>query len=120
MDICNLARFIAEDKNIDPTSAKKLADFFEKVKHIKAVVNPVIYCDHGKARVYFDLWSQNNLPAMEGLYRSYYDAEKDTVILVRKLCSFYYDDIKDIKFHCRGLFSGAKTREALRELRDVL
>lgn len=110
------AKFYAEDLGISMDRANRLAWFMELPK-LKAVVSKRPWAKHGKCRVYIELWSQNKLSPIEFVKDCYYDADEDDVFL-----SFSaYHNYWTIKLSELGRqsFSGAKTRSAMQEFREV-
>lgn len=114
------AHFHSEDLGIPMELAENLAKFMAVAHHCNAVTDPKVWSKHGLARVYFELWSQNSLPPLEMLQRAYYDAADDDVYFVR---SYPDDDITETLIQVaqkksRGIFSGAKTRAAIKEFAE--
>lgn len=110
-----------ESMGISELEAERLASFMALSSQLKAVINPKPWSDHGKVRVYFDLWSQNKLPSISWLDKVYFDAQTNDITLqlymygqARKY------SLKDIfSVFGKSYFSGAKTRAALEELAEV-
>lgn len=115
-----MSAFYEEDLKIGVKEAVNIQKFMDLIP-LKAVVNPQPWSKHGKARVYFNLWSQNNLNAIECLDKCFYDADLDDVIL-----QFYiFGSLKKYRLkeifsiYGKSFFSGAKTRAAIAELQEV-
>lgn len=115
-----MSAFYEEDLNIGSEDASNIQKFMDFLP-LKAVINPQPWAQHGKARVYFTMWSQNNLNAIERLDKCFYDADLDDVIL-----QFYiFGSLKKYRLkeifsiYGKSFFSGAKTRAAIAELQEV-
>ena len=68
-----------------------------------------LYIKHGLCRVYIELWSQNNLPAMRiGDYRNYWCAMQDALFVDRTL--YGRKEVRKASGNLCIEFSGAKTR----------
>lgn len=108
------ARFYAEDLGISLEHAERVARFMSIATASKACINPTPWAKHGQVRVYFDVWSQNNLPAVEALEAAYFDASKNGVFIQQQI--YGRRQVRDLKEIVRGkkaIFSGAKTKAAL-------
>lgn len=107
--------FYKELLGIDLYLAERISKFIDLVSDLKAVVSPTPWAGHGKARVYFTLWSQNKLSPVKGFDKAHYDAEDNEVTI-----QCYYFGV--VKINLSGKFhdiSGAKTRAELEEFRRV-
>jgi hypothetical protein len=114
------AEFYAEDLGLAPEVAARISWAMTVAPDAKAIEKRTPWAKHGKARVYFDLWSQNSLAAVPGFDRCYYDGERDDAFVA----GYFYGrtlerPISDLLWMDRGNFSGAKTRAALREFAEV-
>ncbi|ENG2646347.1 hypothetical protein ABTQ74_004419 [Salmonella enterica subsp. enterica serovar Banana] len=106
------ALFLAEDRDIEHRAARRLAAFMLIAKDIAAFDEPVIFTKNGLKRVYFKLWSQNRLPAMDFLDKIYFDAIDCEVHIKMNI----YGSVKNILLSDvdgNYSFSGARTREAI-------
>lgn len=114
------AAFYAEDLGVTPEVASRIAWAMACAQGHRAITKRVPWAKHGKARVYFDLWSQNSILAVRGFDRCYYDAERDDAFVA----GYFYGrtlerPLSDLLWMDPGNFSGAKTRAALRDFVEV-
>lgn len=114
------AIFYSEDLGVSLDAGERMANFMELANHSKAITSCAPWAKHGRARVYFDLWSQNSLSPIDGLDKSFYDAEDDEIYVSTN----FYGTSRTIALSTvltfgKSCFSGAKTRAALKELAEV-
>ncbi|ECA8972903.1 hypothetical protein ETB55_21705 [Salmonella enterica subsp. enterica serovar Omuna] len=113
------ALFLAEDRDIEHRAARRLAAFMLIAKNIAAFDEPVIFTKNGLERVYFRLWSQNKLPAMDFLDKIYFDAADCDVHVKMNI----FGTSKNILFsdiNRNHSFSGARTREVIFDAMEEL
>lgn len=109
------AAFYKEMLGCNETQADRISKFMMLCgEHKDAVLNPRPWANYGKARVYFEFWSQNNLPPLKTWHATYYDADEDDCVVVRSSDMIYVR--KPLIGHaylekwCGHNFSGTKTR----------
>lgn len=117
------AEFYAEDLGINLPLARRIGKFMELAEKTKAVIDPMPWANHDRARVYFEHWSQNKKAAFCSADKWFYCAEKNEIFCTginygqwrtRSLAEV----IKLFKGG-KGNFSGAKTRAVMGELAEV-
>lgn len=114
------AEFYQEDLGVTAQVAERVAWAMQVAHPHKAIIRRNVWAGHGKVRVYFELWSQNSLPAVRGFDKCFYDADRDDVFV----CGYFYGrtlerPMSDLLWMSPGNFSGAKTRNAVREFAEV-
>lgn len=119
MNIDNMAKFVSIDKNISFEVAKKISAAISKTQNLKAVKNYYIFCKYEYKRVYFEIWSQNNLDPITFFSKCYYDADKDD-FFVKKQCFGKILIERVVDQPGSGKFSGARTREAFNKFIEAV
>lgn len=114
------AEFYAEDLGISLVLAKRIAWAMTVANGAEAVESRSVWAKHGKARVYFNLRSQNRFNAFRAYDRCYYDANDDELYVSGYSYGIHIKKkFSDAVKMDAGNFSGAKTREALRDFSRV-
>lgn len=114
------AEFYAEDLGIDLECASRISRFIDKVINLRAVNSARPWAKNEMARVYVDLWSQNKMEPVMGVSKCYYDAYSDNVCLaISGHHGFSIISLREAASRPNSCFSGAKTREAIKEFAEV-
>lgn len=113
-------KFVAEDRGIPVHKAAAVAHFMHRAALLQAVQRPTIWApeDSEIVRVYFDLWSQNRMPAVWWMSRIYFDAEYAEVY-VTQIGRQSWEKVPLSANWARTVYSGARTRSAIAELVEV-
>lgn len=109
-DIEDYAEFLVYDKGTSYYQGFYMAAFMMLCNSHGAIKKNYI-TKYFNNRVYFELWSQNNLPPIKFIEKYYYDASMDTICFRQDLfgnCSVLTLSTIDIG---RFKFNGAKTKQ---------
>lgn len=114
----NSSKFYAEDLGITQEQAARIAAFMGFCGDIPTIEDPKPWANYGKARVYFDVWSQNKLAPHALIEKWFYDAEANDIFAEvytgvkknHKLSNIV--QLADVQAF-KSQFSGAKTRQAV-------
>lgn len=111
------ARFYSQDLGVTHEQGEKLARFMSLAQKSKACLSPTPWAKHGKVRVYFEVWSQNSLSAIEGIEAAYFDAGIGDIFVQQYMYgSRVVRPLSEIVSGKKNIFSGAKTKAALVEM----
>ena len=108
-------RFYVEQLGTTELFSSRVAWFMTQFRADPVVLGSSPWGKAGKARVYFELWSQNRFRAICWLEKVYYDAASDDILadclLVQRKARLRNVISRPIK----SQYAGAKTRDAIRE-----
>lgn len=110
--------FFTEQFKCSNVHAERLAWFVRIAGQLPAVEKPNPWAKHGHVRVYFSLISQNKRPAIDGIRNAYYCANEDDLLIEGALFDrrLPIRPIAQIVNLPNDRFSGAKTRESIKQL----
>jgi hypothetical protein len=110
-----MLKFIQENYGVTESIAIRMEKFTDFCERFDFINNASVWCKKG-TRVYFDVKSQNRFYPVDCCAKQYYNAEQNTIVFnqykAMRRNDFYPNDI--LRFQ-RGMFSGAKTRENLKD-----
>lgn len=114
------AAFYKEMLGCSDAQAERIARFMILcAEHKDAVLSPRPWANYGKARVYFEFWSQNKMPPLKTWHETYYDADEDDCFVVRRAYKIYVKkpllSLAYLSKWCGYNFSGTKTRAKVQE-----
>ncbi len=112
-------KFYAEAYSIDFERAEKIGAFIDRFNKNALLKDISVWCKHGKARVYFEMNSQNSIGAFKPAFKFYYDAGLNDVIVEASQNTFGLFSLFRIKKFGNSYFSGAKTRKQIFEFVDL-
>lgn len=118
LHINQLAKFISLDKGLSSEVSTKLATVIINTKDLKIIESYKLWNKGDINRIYFTLWSQNNLSAIKHLDKCFYDAKEEKFIVVRNCLGTIIKTNVD-EMGCFSSFSGAKTKSAFLQLVEV-
>lgn len=109
-------KFIAEDKGIDIDSAKRVSQFLSFCYQFSFINDVSVWVKTENIRVYFEIKSQNRFYAVDNCQKTYYCAIANQLFFdsYRYGQTTKYEPERVVNFD-RGMFSGAKTREMVKE-----
>lgn len=110
-----LSKFLQLDRGLSAPVAYKLSTAYLATKDCSAILAATFFTKNSVARIYYELWSQNKLPAIAGLQKCYYDAIKDNIFVKFDL-GF---DLSILSIDKRFRFSGSKTKKRFIELQEI-
>ena len=114
-EMSKIQEFIMEDTLAEPEEAWRMARFIKFVSGQSVVLNPNIWVRGDRARVYFELESQNSLNPIKFAEKFYFCAAKNDIIAVYIIGGARKEhSLCDANFNCSSSFSGAKTREKIK------
>ena len=114
------ARFYAESLGITLDQGEAVARFMALAQKSKACISPAPWAKHGKARVYFEIWSQNSLSAIECIEAAYFDAGIGDIFVQQYMYgSRVARPLSEIVSGKKDIFSGSKTKAALVEMAEA-
>lgn len=111
-------KFYAEQYGVGQDLARRIVKFCNFAKSYKAAVSTSTWVNHGKVRVYVELWSQNKMtPFQPNFERVYYDAEVNELYV----SGYFYQrtvthNASEVLKWGVSYFSGAKTRKEINEM----
>ncbi len=111
-------KFYAEAYSIDINRAEKIGAFIDSFQSLPLLADVNVWCKHGKARVYFEMNSQNSLGAFKPAFKFYYDADLNDVIVDTSRNTWGLFSLLRIKKFGNSYFSGAKTRKQIFQFVD--
>lgn len=112
-------RFYAEAYSVDIERAEKIGAFIDRFNKNGLLNDISVWCKHGKARVYFEMNSQNSLGAFKPAFKFYYDADLNDVIIDTSKNTWGLLPLLRIKKFGNSYFSGSKTRKQIFEFVDL-
>ena len=111
-------KFYAEAYSIDFERAEKIGAFIDRFNKNDLLKDISVWCKHGKARVYFEMNSQNSLGAFKPAFKFFYDADKNDVFADCGFRTWGTIEISRLKRFGNSYFSGAKTRKQIFQFID--
>lgn len=111
-------RFYAEAYRINIERAEKIGAFMDRFQSTQLLTNVNVWCKHGKARVYFEMNSQNSIGAFKPAFKFYYDADLNDVIVDTSQNTWGLFSLFRINKFGNSYFSGAKTRKQIFQFVD--
>ena len=111
-------KFYAEAYSIDLNRAERIGAFMDNFQSDPLLKDVRVWCKHGKARVYFEMNSQNSLGAFKPAFKFYYDANSNDVFADCGFRTWGLIPIERLKRFGNSYFSGAKTRKQIFEFID--
>ena len=111
-------RFYAEAYAIDINRAEKIGAFMNSFQSLPLLKDIRVWCKHDKARVYFEMNSQNSLGAFKPAFKFFYDADKNDVFADCGFRTWGVIEISRLKRFGNSYFSGAKTRKQIFQFID--
>ena len=111
-------KFYAEAYQIDLNRAEKIGAFMNSFQSLPLLKDVRVWCKHGKARVYFEMNSQNSLGAFKPAFKFYYDANSNDVFADCGLRTWGLIPFERLKRFGNSYFSGAKTRKQIFQFID--
>ena len=110
--------FYAEAYSIDINRAERIGAFMDNFQSEPLLKGIRVWCKYGKARVYFEINSQNSLGAFKPAFKFYYDADLNDVIVDCGFRTWGAIEISRLKRFGNSYFSGAKTRKQIFQFID--
>ena len=77
-------KFYAEAYSIDFERAEKIGAFMDNFQSEQLLKDVRVWCKHDKARVYFEMNSQNSLGAFKPAFKFFYDAGMTEIEFISK------------------------------------
>ena len=111
-------KFYAEAYSISIERAEKIGAFMEEFQSLPLLKDVRIWCKYGKARVYFEMNSQNSLGAFKPAFKFFYDADANDVFADCGFKTWGTIEISRLKRFGNSYFSGAKTRKQIFQFID--
>lgn len=110
--------FYMEDLCCEKEDAEIVCRFVGAASDFDCILSTTPWFKHGMKRIYLEFWSQNSLGPISGLHAAYYDIEEDRIVFKCHWYSFQFIDLVEIRRLGRSYFSGAKTRNAIYEMKE--
>ena len=112
------AEFYAADLGISIHHAKIIADVVKVANKSNFITFSNPWANHGKVRVYFDVWSQNSLPAIDMADKVYFDViEKECIVDRFAYGNIWKDKLSEVE---KSAYSGAKTRNSAHSFLEAI
>ena len=111
-------RFYAEAYRINIERAERIGAFMDNFQSDHLLKDVRVWCKHDKARVYFEMNSQNSLGAFKPSFKFFYDADKHDVFADCGFRTWGTIEIYRLKRFGNSYFSGAKTRKQIFQFID--
>lgn len=113
-------KFYSEHLGVTETQGERISNFMSFSEGEFVIEDPSAWGGYNRARVYFDLASQNKIEAINGIEKAYYDADENDIVVERRM------PITKVKSPLRSLFdnpqkslfSGAKTKKWLSDMME--
>ena len=111
-------KFYAEAYSIDIDRAERIGAFMDNFQSDPLLKDVRVWCKHDKARVYFEMNSQNSIGAFKPAFKFFYDADKNDVFADCGFRTWGTIEISRLKRFGNSYFSGAKTRKQIFQFID--
>lgn len=105
--------FLQKNYGLSLDESKYISKVYTNTKDLSCVESLTLYFKHGKKRIYYEVWTQNSLRAIEGLVSCYFDFHKKRLMVVTK--NYGVTLTQDSNFATMS-YSGAVTRSKFNEL----
>lgn len=113
-------KFYSEHLGVTEEQGEKIASFMSFAYGEFVIEDASAWGGYNRARVYFDLASQNRMDAVDGTEKAYYDADDNEIIVERRMpMTKVKSPLRDLFSNPqKSLFSGAKTKKWLSEMME--
>jgi hypothetical protein len=111
-----MIEFLKANYCLSDDEARIMSYVYMNTKDLDCIESSSFYFKHGKKRIYYGIWSQNNMSAIEGMQHCYFDLASERFYVVA--VNYGLRIVSDITVS-NFAYSGGKTKKRFMEMVEV-